>query len=138
MSSSYAERKLQEALLESGGSPAAARRLVMGWAARDSRLLQELAQPFLTGIVGHAVDRVIRRMPKAQSRRSAAGSLGGSALDGVIRALGENFARSDDPVADLPARPAASAAHADVIRGLAKAQVRKRALAFDHASSARR
>jgi hypothetical protein len=137
MSSSYAERKLVEAIAEAGGSPTAARRLVLAWAARDPRLLQELTQPFLTGIVGHAVDRAIRTMPKVRKPQPA-GSLGASALDGVIRALSENFAHSDRPQAEEAARPAASAAHADVIRGLAKAQVRRRAIAFDQASSARR
>ncbi|HLG87800.1 MAG TPA: hypothetical protein VKZ79_11470 [Alphaproteobacteria bacterium] len=132
MSSSYAERKLEQALLECGGSPSVARRLVMGWASKDPRLLQELAQPFLTGIVGHAVDRAIKRQPKGRPQPKP-GALGTAALDGIIRALGQNFDRGD-PVRAEPS----CAAHADVIRGLAKAQVRKRALAFDHASSARR
>jgi hypothetical protein len=137
MSSSYAERKLEQALLECGGSPSVARRLVMGWASQDPRLLQELAQPFLAGIVGQAVDRAIKRLPKARPQR-APGALGPAALDGVIRALGQNFDRDQPFQAQPSVSPAPSAAHADVIRGLAKAQVRKRALAFDHASSARR
>jgi hypothetical protein len=137
MSSSYAERKLEQALLECGGSPSVARRLVMSWASKDPRLLQELAQPFLTGIVGHAVDRAIKRLPKGRPQ-AAPGALGTAALDGIIRALGQNFDRGGTVTAEPSASPNPSAAHADVIRGLAKAQVRKRALAFDHASSARR
>jgi len=139
MSSSYADRKLDQALAETGGSPTAARRLVLSWASRDPKLLQELVQPFLGGIIGHAVDRAIREAPRRAAPRPA-GDLGGSALDGVIRALGANFARSGGTTraADDTARPAASPAHAETIRGLAKAQIRRRALAFDQESSARR
>jgi len=139
MSSSYAERKLQQAIVESGGSASGARRLIVGWAARDPRLLQELAEPFLTGIVGHAVDRAIRTMPKPRKARPV-GALGETALEGVVRALSQNFEGGASPFVphDAGKGPTPSAAHAEVIRGLAKAQVRRRALAFDQASSARR
>lgn len=140
MSSSYADTKLVQAIAEAGESPTAARRLVLGWIASDPRLLHELVQPFLPGIVGHAVDRAIRQAPKRRPPASA-GSLGATALDGVIRALSENFARSGGPVVDEPdaaVRIPASPQHAETIRGLAKAQIRRRAIAFDQLSSAKR
>jgi len=139
MSSSYVETKLTEALTEARGSATAARRLVLGWVARDPKLLYELAQPFLAGIVGHAVDRVIRLNPKLRPPERA--TLGANALDGLVKALSRNFAETE-PAA--PATPSETMrAHADAIRQLANAQVRRRALAYDQRevdqlSSARR
>lgn len=59
MSRDYAETRIREALAQSKGNPTKARQQVIAWAIDDHRLLIELAQPHLTGIVAHAVNHVI-------------------------------------------------------------------------------
>jgi hypothetical protein len=143
MSRSYADRKLAEALAEAGGSPGVARRIVLEWAGRDERLLKELVQPFIQGIVGHAVERAGRAAaprPSAMTqppRPSVAAQpprpLAPSVLDGVIRTLGRNFADAAggaQPGAAAQqggAAPsgAASARHIAAMHSLAKAHLHK-------------
>ena len=59
MSRDYAESRIREALRLSRGNPTKARAQIIAWAGEDQRLLMGLAQPHLTGIVAHAVNRVI-------------------------------------------------------------------------------
>lgn len=59
MSREYAEKRIREALKQAKGNPTKARQQIIAWTFEDSKLLQALAQPHLTGIVAHAVNRVI-------------------------------------------------------------------------------
>ena len=59
MSREYAEKRIKEALKQAKGNATKARQIIIAWSSEDTRLLQALAQPHLTGIVAHAVDRVI-------------------------------------------------------------------------------
>ena len=59
MSREYAESRIREALRLSRGNATKARQQVIAWSYEDPRLLLALAQPHLTGIVAHAVNRVI-------------------------------------------------------------------------------
>lgn len=61
MSREYAEERIREALKLSKGNATKARQLIIGWTNEDMRLLQALTRPHLTGIVAHAVGRVIYR-----------------------------------------------------------------------------
>jgi len=61
MSREYAEKRIREALQHSKGNPTRARQQIIAWAADDPKLLLALARPHLTGIVAHAVSRVIDR-----------------------------------------------------------------------------
>lgn len=61
MSREYAERRIKEALALSKGNATKARQQIIAWTNEDPKLLQALAQPHLTGIVAHAVSRVIYR-----------------------------------------------------------------------------
>lgn len=61
MSSEYAEDRIREALKIARGNPTKARQQVIAWTNDDIRLLQALTRPHLTGIVAHAVGRVIHR-----------------------------------------------------------------------------
>ncbi|PZQ48908.1 MAG: hypothetical protein DI551_00840 [Micavibrio aeruginosavorus] len=64
MNRDYAERRIREALKTSGGNATTARQKVINWAIEDPRLLQELVAPHLTGIVAHAVNRVMTAKEK--------------------------------------------------------------------------
>lgn len=59
MSREYAEGRIKEALKLSKGNPTKARQRVMAWTFEDPKLLQALSHPHLTGIVAHAIGRVI-------------------------------------------------------------------------------
>ncbi len=59
MSREYAESRIREALKLSKGNPTKARQRVIAWTFEDPKLLQALARPHLTGIIAHAVNRVI-------------------------------------------------------------------------------
>jgi hypothetical protein len=61
MSREYAEDRIREALKLAKGNPTKARQQVIAWAAEDQRLLWALTQPHLTGVVAHAINRVIYR-----------------------------------------------------------------------------
>lgn len=60
MSREYAESRIREALTLAKGNPTKARQQIIAWASQDQRLLMALAQPHLTGIVAHAIGRVIQ------------------------------------------------------------------------------
>ncbi len=64
MSRDYAERRIRDALKSSGGNAARARQQIIAWALEDSKLMQELVAPHLTGIVAHAVNRVMTMKEK--------------------------------------------------------------------------
>lgn len=61
MSREYAEGRIRDALKLCKGNPTRTRQQVMAWAMEDIKLLQALTRPHLTGIVAHAVGRVIHR-----------------------------------------------------------------------------
>lgn len=59
MSREYAESRIKEALKLARGNATRARQQIIAWTNEDPKLLQALAQPHLTGIVAHAVNRVV-------------------------------------------------------------------------------
>ena len=61
MSLEYAERRIIKALEAAKGNPTRARQQIIAWSHDDPKLLLALARPHLTGIVAHAVNRVIYR-----------------------------------------------------------------------------
>lgn len=67
MTREYAERKIEEALKLTGGNALKARKQIIAWTFEDAKLLQALAQPHLTGIVAHAVSRVVRKKDSPDS-----------------------------------------------------------------------
>jgi hypothetical protein len=59
MSREYAAERIKEALKLSKGNATKARQLIVAWTNEDPRLLASLTRPHLTGIVAHAINRVI-------------------------------------------------------------------------------
>ncbi len=70
MSIEYAEKRIREALRMTGGHPVKARQQIIAWCYEDSRLLQALARPHMTGIVAHAVNRVIAKKDRKEEARA--------------------------------------------------------------------
>lgn len=64
MNRDYAEKRIRDALKAAGGNPTRARQQVTAWAFDDAKLLHELVAPHITGIVAHAVNRVMNTKEK--------------------------------------------------------------------------
>lgn len=62
MSREYAEKRIREALRLAKGNATKARQQIVAWTNDDPKLLMALTKPHLTGIVAHAINRVITRM----------------------------------------------------------------------------
>ncbi len=67
MSRDYAIKKIKEALHATRGNAAAARQQVISMAMQDPALLKELVRPHMTGIVAHAVNRVVNGKTEPES-----------------------------------------------------------------------
>lgn len=60
MNRDYAERKIRDALQATGGNVTKARqRIIVQAMGDDAKLLHELVVPHMTGIVAHAINRVL-------------------------------------------------------------------------------
>lgn len=67
MSREYVEKRIKEALKLTGGNATKARQQIIAWTYEDSKLLQGLAQPHLTGIVAHAISRVVSKKDEPET-----------------------------------------------------------------------
>jgi hypothetical protein len=59
MSREYADKRIREALRLAKGNATRARQQIIAWTNEDPKLLMALTKPHLTGIVAHAINRVI-------------------------------------------------------------------------------
>ena len=59
MSQDYVQGKIKRALELTRGNATQARQQIIAWCAEDPKLLQALTRPHMTGIVAHAVNRVM-------------------------------------------------------------------------------
>lgn len=127
MSREYAERRIKEALNLTKGNATKARQQIIAWTNEDPKLLQALAQPHLTGIVAHAVSRVIYRqeieeeeheVPEAPQALDMAPDTFGKE---ILRALAsENTALFGRETGAAPSRPKqASQSHIDALKQMA-------------------
>jgi hypothetical protein len=128
MNRDYAQSRIRDALAQAKGNATKARALVTAWAVEDHRLLLGLSQPHLTGIVAHAVNRVIYRQEQGEDEEPipmtpqglnlTPGSFGKQILDAL--------SDGETPVFGLEAgsrtvqgRKKASQSHIDAIRQMA-------------------
>lgn len=132
---SYASKKVMKALADTAGDRKAAQKLLVQQAAADPRLLMALAKPFLSGIVGHAVQQApqdaARAARPARKPMSKPRALTAEALDSVIGQLGASIGEAKAPqgmaaVLSQPKRTKAGAKHQDSMRQLARAFAAKR------------
>ena len=59
MSREYAERRIKEAVKKAGGNAERAKQQVIAWTMEDTKLLDALTRPHLTGIVAYNIERVM-------------------------------------------------------------------------------
>ncbi len=127
MSREYAEKRIKEALAIAKGNATKARQQIIAWTNEDPKLLQALAQPHLTGIVAHAISRVVYRqeaedveedIPEApQSLDMAPDTFGKE----ILKALAsENTVMFGRDTGVVPAgRKQASQSHIDALKQIA-------------------
>lgn len=138
MPDSYVDGKVREALVASKGSRAMAQQLLMSWAAKDSRLLLGMAEPFMKAIAGAAIEGGVRRLSGGgQARRPAAGggALSKEALEQVLSRMGEDPAprpaggramASATMVVNRGDRAPDGVSHESAMKAIAKAFVAKK------------
>ncbi len=127
MSREYAEKRIKEALTIAKGNATKARQQVIAWTNEDPKLLQALAQPHLTGIVAHAISRVVYKQeieevePEVpdvpQSLDMAPDTFGKEILKALASENTALFGR--DNGASQPRRKAASQSHIDALKHMA-------------------
>jgi len=129
MTRQYAENKIREALAQAQGNTTKARQLVGGWALEDARLMQELCRPHLTGIIAHAVGRVVHQqeVPPApipdmpEPLNMPAGAFGREilgALSGTGATFGDEIYSGQTGHFSSGGRKPASKSHIEAIRRL--------------------
>lgn len=96
MSREYAENRIKDALKQAKGNPTKARQQIIAWTYEDTKLLHELAQPHLTGIVAHAVGRVIHRLDIEEGQKTEVLPEMPEALDMAPGTFGEEILRALD------------------------------------------
>jgi len=129
MSRDYAQGRIQEALAQTRGNTTRARALVMAWAIEDQRLLIGLAQPHLTGIIAHAVNRVVYQQGQIgddsevpltpQGLNLNAGTFGRQILDALSDGSTPVFGLESGTRPIQGGRKKASQSHIDAIRQMA-------------------
>lgn len=127
MSREYAEKKIRTALAQAKGNATRARQMIIGWCAEDHQLLLALTRPHMTGVVAHAVSRVMQRKEVAQESPPATpdhravnvseASFGQQILGAMQGRDAVHFGR--EPTAPLGRRKA-SQAHIDALNMIAK------------------
>jgi hypothetical protein len=133
MSWNYARHAVLEALKKSKGSAARAQTVLMADALKDNRLLVELAQPHLKGIVAHAISKVIHEQtnpPENHPDEPEAINLPldtfGRELLGALKGRNTPKFGQEDAAPPTSHKPA-SKAHIDAINKIAaKAKPRKK------------
>ena len=135
MSSSYVEKRLLEALSLSNGNLAKARKLIGEWCVQDQRLLYELSRPHMTGIIAHAMDRVVSHKFRSDAEKETAPATATRRVELPSSAIGDemfgkellkNFAMgkptkfAEESFSAPLKKTKASQSHIDAIRRLAK------------------
>lgn len=127
MSREYAEQRIREALKLAKGNPTKARQQIIAWTYEDTKLLQALSRPHLTGIVAHAVNRVIHHqhmeeeaqpIPEApQPLNMPPETFGAEILRALQNEGTAKFGR--EAAAPVPRRKQASQSHIDAMKAMA-------------------
>lgn len=130
MSRAYAEQRIRQALELSRGNQAKARQQIIAWCFEDTKLLHELVQPHMTGIISHAISRVVNLKDEPETRSepkidiSKGGEFGIEILKSIV---GANTAKFGQENASPPVKKqAASQRHIDAIKSIASKSPKKK------------
>lgn len=123
MTREYAEQRIRQALELARGNETKARQQIIAWCAEDMKLLLALSAPHLTGIVAHALTRVINQkdLPSPKAEPTLDLSKGsGFGIEILKSIVGGDTARFGQESAAPPVKKqAASQRHIDAIKQMA-------------------
>jgi hypothetical protein len=119
MLSSSAQTRIKEVLGIAKGNRAEAERILKQLIDREPKFLRELVDPFLPGIIAHALGGGAMR-PVGVSER-APKKLDTSQLSDVMKTLGKQLGESSPET-----RPAASANHTNALQAMMDAQASRK------------
>ena len=126
MSREYAEDRIREALRQNGGNLGLARQQIIGWTYEDTKLLQALVRPHLSGIVAYQVERVASGRAEIEKRKPETAESKAKNDDNFGMDLLRAVAASGAPIFGQEAyahpvkRGQASKQHMDAIHRIAK------------------
>jgi hypothetical protein len=134
MSNEYVEHRIQEALKLCNGNATRARQQIIAWCHEDTKLLQGLVNPHLTGIVAYNIERItsgraqnarpkpINAAPGPRAPKDPVGNdenFGMEILKTIAGNAGPMFGL-EGPQAPSSRRPGVSAKHIEAIKALTK------------------
>ena len=135
MSNAYSDNKIKDILTKVNGQGKLAEQAIATLAQRDLPFLHALVQPYLSGIISHAIERArkstgIKESPidllpkKAMTSKSPApksavsnAAVSGNTMDNLMKAWAKGF-EQDQPTA--PGSAKVSQNHIDVLKSLVK------------------
>ncbi|MCD8497818.1 MAG: hypothetical protein LRY54_03870 [Alphaproteobacteria bacterium] len=129
MSNEYVESRIKEALKLSNGNTTRARQQIIAWCYEDTKLLQGLVKPHLTGIVAYNIERItsgraqkantpINRAPDPRAPQNDE-NFGMEILKSIAGNAGPMFGL-EGPSAPSARRTGVSAKHIEAIKALTK------------------
>ena len=116
MLSSTVKNRVKEVLSLANGNQTEAQRILYQLIDREPKFLRELVEPFLPGIISHALGGNTRPASAAPPKK-----LETAQLSEVMKTLGRSLGE-----ASSEERPAASANHTNAIDAMIRAQAKRR------------
>ena len=129
--SANAQHRIHEILHKSGGQVKVTETAVRALAARDHTFLLALVEPYLHGIIAHAIERARKEPPRRppltrdleplpkKTVKAKNKSVSADVLKGVLDTMAERFSEDAPPAVKTKQ---ASAAHIQSMQALAKKQ----------------
>lgn len=130
MSTEYSDRKIKELLAKTNGQSKLAEQAIHTLAQRDLVFLHSLVQPYLNGIISHAIERahkstgIKKNVPSPLPRKAvpqppvaASKLMSGNAMDNLMKAWASKF-ETDEP--QNTGCNKVSQNHIDVLKSLVK------------------
>ena len=119
MLSPTTQARVKEVLAMANGNRAEAERILKQLIEREPKFLRELVDPFLPGIIAHALGGGAVRSSSSQGQ--APKKLDTAQLSDVMKTLGKQLGESS-----TEARPQASANHANALQAMMAAQAQRK------------
>jgi hypothetical protein len=120
MISASTQARVKEVLAIANGNKAEAARILKQLIEREPKFLRELVDPFLPGIIAHALGGGGARAP-SPAQNQPPKKLDPAQLSDVMKTLGKQLGESEPE-----ARPAASANHANALQAMMAAQAQRK------------
>ncbi len=123
MSRIYCKNKVRQALHDANGDTKAASRTILEFCVNDPKFLLELTEPFLRGIIGHAISQSAKQEEGDDAPQvlhveelSQSTGLGIDIVKSMVNDGGHKFGTQDRSRSTLGKRPKASQSHIEALK----------------------